>query len=222
MTKYSAPIAQRDPAVRLALIAVGGVALYLLVDIVLAILRPDVNVLHDAESDYGVGRFLWLMDLNFLLRCALSLAAAGAILRVDSGSGRLRLGAGFLVAWGLGSGLLAFFPDNPPGAPVTTSGLVHLNLALLAFGCVFIGTVLLSVKFRLRPQMRQIATWLLSISVVAVVPLLLLGHNGFGPQTMSGLYERLFLGLELLWILLVGARILSWSWPSPPAATKRP
>jgi len=221
MTAVSARFESRNPTARLALLAIAGVFLYVLIDVLLAFLRPDVNLIHNAESDYGVGPYSWLMDVNFLLRCALSLAAAGAIVRNTSTGGRLRLGIGFLVAWGVGSGILAFLPDNPSGTPATTSGLVHLSIAFLAFTCVVIGTIVLSVKFRLVPQLRQLVPFLLLISVTAVVPLMLLGHTDFRPGTLSGLYERIFLGLELAWILVVGTRIFSAASQSPYPTGKR-
>jgi hypothetical membrane protein len=193
-----------------------------LIDILLAFLRPDVNLLHNAESDYGVGPYSWLMDINFLLRGGLSLAAAGAILKQTSSGGRLRLGIGFLVAWGVGSGILAFLPDNPSGTPVTASGVVHLSVAFLAFICAVIGTIVLSVKFRLVPQLRQVSPLLIVISIAAAVSLLLLGHTDFRAGTLAGLYERIFLGLELVWILVVGARIFESASRPPHPAGQRP
>jgi hypothetical membrane protein len=222
MTAVSARFESPDRTARLALIAVAGVLLYVLIDVLLAFLRPDVNLIHNAESDYGVGPYSWLMDVNFLLRCGLSLAAAAAIVRHTSSGGRLRLGTGFLVAWGVGSGILAFFPDNPSGTPVTTSGLVHLSVAFLAFTCVVIGTIVLSIKFRLVPQLRQAVPILLFLSVAAVVPLMLLGHTDFRPGTLAGLYERIFLGIELFWILVVGTRIFSSASQPPQPAAQRP
>lgn len=222
MTAVLARFESRNPAARLALLAVAGVFVYVLIDVLLAFLRPDVSLIHNAESDYGVGPYSWLMDVNFLLRCGLSLAAAGAILRQTSRGGRLRLGIGFLVAWGVGSGILAFFPDDPSGTPVTTSGLVHLCVAFLAFTCVVIGTIVLSVKFRLVPQLRQAVPFLLFLSIAAVVPLLLLGHTNFRAGTPDGLYERIFLGLELFWILVVGTRIFSSAAQPPHSPVKRP
>jgi hypothetical protein len=207
MTMAAASIRSRMTGTRLARLASFGVLLYLLIDVVLAFLRPDVSLLHQAESDYGVGPYSWLMDLNFLLRCALSLALVGALLRLATGSGRLRVGVAFLAAWGVGSGILAFFPDNPPGTPVTTSGTVHLTVALLAFLCAAVGTIVLSADLRNVPGLRNLYPWLLGISVAAVVALLLLGHSGFKLHTLAGLYERVFLALELLWILIVGLRL---------------
>jgi len=68
------------------------------------------------------------------------------------------------------------------------------------------------------PQLCQVVPLLLAISIAAVVALLLLGHTDFRPGTLAGLYERIFLGLELIWILVVGTRIFtSESRPPRPA-----
>ncbi|HEY8325186.1 MAG TPA: DUF998 domain-containing protein, partial [Ktedonobacterales bacterium] len=59
----------------LALLSLVGIILYVVIDVLLFVLRPELSLLHRAESDYGNGQWAWLMDANFLLRCALSLAA---------------------------------------------------------------------------------------------------------------------------------------------------
>lgn len=217
--------ARRAPTItnsQLALLASGGVVLYVLIDVLLAFLRPDLSLLHRAESDYGVGPYSWLMDLNFLLRCALSLALAGALLRTATGSNRLQVGVACLAVWGVGSGLLAFFPDDPPGYPVTTAGEVHLAVAFIAFLAVAVGTIVLSLGFRQFVALRGIYRWPLAISIVAVLPLLLLGHTGFRAHTLDGLYERCFLGLELVWILIAGLRLHQTSAESPGTTADRP
>jgi len=45
----------------------------------------------------------------------------------------------------------------------------------------------------------------------ALVPLLLLGRVGFRPHSLGGLYEKIFLGMELLWLALVAARVAQGS-----------
>lgn len=191
----------------LGLIASAGVVIYLAIDILLAFLRPDLSLLHRAESDYGVGPYSWLMDINFLVRGALSLALVAALLRLAGGTGRLRLGAGFLAVWGIGSALLAFFPDNPPGTKVSAAGVIHLDVALLAFLCAVVGTIVLSIGLRHFPPWRALAGFLLVVAVAAIIPLALLGHSHFRAHSLDGLYERIFLGLELLWILIVGIAV---------------
>ena len=48
------------------MITVLGIVIYIAIDIVLAFLRPEYSILHNAESDYGRGQYFWVMDINFL------------------------------------------------------------------------------------------------------------------------------------------------------------
>jgi hypothetical protein len=85
----------------LARLALAGIAVYVAVDVLLAFLRPGYSLIYNAESDYGRGPWFWVMDLNFLLRCALSLAIAGALSRVLRPDGRPRAGLALLVTWAI-------------------------------------------------------------------------------------------------------------------------
>ncbi|HEY6538996.1 MAG TPA: DUF998 domain-containing protein [Candidatus Dormibacteraeota bacterium] len=214
MTAATAGGERRFNPAQLGLWAGTGVVIYVAIDVALAFLRPDLSLLHRAESDYGVGPYSCLMDVNFLIRGVLSLLLAAALLRLG-GSPRLRWGIGLIAVWGVASGLLAFFPDNPPGTPVTTSGGIHLTLALVAFLAVAVGTIVLAVNFRQLPRLQPLAGPALALALIAVIPLLLLGRTHFQAHTLDGLYERLFLGLELLWILVVGLRLHQTRSPSP-------
>jgi len=204
----------------LAWFAVAGVVAYVCIDVLLAFLRPRYSLLYNAESDYGRGPWYWLMDLNFLLRCALSLALAGALARSDltgsaldqsglaqSAPGRARGGIGLLVTWAVCSGLLAFFADDPKGYPATTSGRIHLLLAFIAFTCMAVGAIVISVSFR-----SGLPWAALPLSIAGAAAYLLLGVAARHRHAPGGLYERIFLGLELLWIAVVAVSI----------ATRRP
>ncbi|MGH3149476.1 MAG: DUF998 domain-containing protein, partial [Streptosporangiaceae bacterium] len=120
MTAAVSPPRQRPAPSRvrpLARLTLAGVALYVAIDVLLAFLRPGYSLIYNAESDYGRGPWYWVMDLNFLLRCALSLAIASALYRVIRPDGRTRAGLALLVTWAVCSGLLAFFADDPEGTP---------------------------------------------------------------------------------------------------------
>jgi len=175
------------------------------IDVLLAFLRPRYSLLYNAESDYGRGPWSWLMDLNFLLRCALSLALAGAL--AQSFPGRVHGGLGLLVTWAVCSGLLAFFADDPRGYPATTSGRIHLLLAFIAFTCMAVGAIVISVSFR-----SGLPWAALPLSIAGAAACLLLGAAARHRHAPGGLYERIFLGLELLWIAVVAVSI----------ATRRP
>lgn len=189
--------------------AIAGIVVYVAIDVALVFLRPHFSVLHNAESDYGShGPYGWLMDVNFLLRCALSLAAVRALALAVPQSTRLRLGLGLLAAWAAASGLLAFFPDDPVGT--TIHGLapkIHLALAGVAFVCVAVGTRLATRALGRLPRWRPAILPLAVLSWGAYVPVILLGKSHLRAHSLGGLWEKIFLGVELAWFLLVALRI---------------
>jgi hypothetical membrane protein len=210
MTAAVSPPRQRPARSRvrpLARLTLAGVAVYVAIDVLLAFLRPAYSLLYNAESDYGRGPWFWVMDVNFLLRCALSLAIAAALYRTARLDGRARAGLALLVTWAVCSGLLAFFADDPEGTPQRGSGVVHLILAFIAFTCVVVGAILVSASLLSDPAWRPAAPVLLAVSVAAVIPFLLLGNASKHHHAPGGLYERIFLGLELLWIVIAAIAV---------------
>jgi hypothetical protein len=210
MTAAVSPPRQRlapSRAKPLARLALAGVAVYVAIDVLLAFLRPAYSLIYNAESDYGRGPWYWVMDINFLLRCALSLAIAAALYRVARPDGATRGGLALVVTWAISSGLLAFFADNPEGTPLTASGIIHLILALIAFTCVVIGTILISASLMSDPAWRPAARVLLAVSIAGAVTYLLLGTATGRLHAPGGLYERIFLGLQLLWIVVAAIAV---------------
>ena len=196
---------------RLAAFALLGIAAYVAIDVLLVFLRPRFSVLHSAESDYGSrGAYAWVMDANFLLRCAFSVAVAALL------PSRLRVARALLVVWAVGSGLLAFFPDDPVGTAQTTSGKVHGALALIVFASVIVGTRLASRTLGSR--------LLVALSWVAIVPILLTAHTRFRAHSLGGLYEKVFLAIEIAWLAVVAARVAGWQSkvsPRPRTASRQ-
>ncbi len=184
--------------------AVIGIAVYVAVDVVLVFLRPHLSVLHSAESDYGsAGRYGWLMDVNFVLRCFLSLAVVLALVTVAAKSIRLRVASSCLIVWAVASGLLAFFPDDPVGTKPHGLARVHLVLAVIAFPAIVIGTRVATRALRSDPTWTRVAPLLTTLSWGALIPLLLLIHAHLRPHSLGGLYEKVFLLVELAWFLTV-------------------
>ena len=141
----------------LARVGLLGIGLYVAVDIVLRFLRPQYSLVYNAESDYGRGPWSWVMDLNFLLRCALSIALVAALYKTLRMSRQVRVGLGLLVVWAVGSGILAFFADDVEGTPTHGSGTVHLAVAVVSFIAMAAGGLVISVKLRSDPAWRQAA-----------------------------------------------------------------
>jgi hypothetical membrane protein len=210
MTTAVSPPRQRPAPSRakpLARLTIVGVVVYVAIDVLLAFLRPSYSLLYNAESDYGRGPWFWVMDINFLLRCALSLAIASALYRVVRPDGRTRGGLALLVTWAICSGLLAFFADDIEGTPQHGSGIVHLVLAFIAFTAITIGLIMISASLMSDLAWRPAAPVLLAISIAGAVAYLLQGAALKHHHAPGGLYERIFLGLELLWIVVAAITI---------------
>jgi hypothetical membrane protein len=204
-------------------IVIAGIVVYIAIDILLAFLRPDYSILHNAESDYGRGPYFWLMDINFLVRCLLSLALVKAIWAAFPKDGAIKKALYWLVSWAVASGLLAFFADNPYGYPHLRSGSVHLLLAFVAFISAVVGMILLDGRFRNVQSWHKIAGLLIGVTILAILSILLLNLTGFKPDKSGGLFERVFLGSVLAWEGIVAIKIISISnaFKKPQPSTSR-
>ena len=203
------PATRESSARAWAIAAVAGIGAYVAIDIALVFLRPEFSVLHNAESDYGSkGSWAWVMDANFLLRGALSLAVVRALALTVPG--RLRTGLVFLVAWAVCSALLAFFPDDPVGTKTAGLAKVHALLAGIAFLAVVIGTRLVTRTLRREAGWQPVARVLTALWWCSLVPILLLGRARFRPNSLGGLWEKVFLGIELAWFLAAAIGVVDF------------
>lgn len=211
MRKTSTEVASTSREAVYARLALVGVALYVVLDVVAQALPPHYSPISQAESDLGVGPYGWVMAINFVVRGLLSLAAVLALrsslpTRARSALG-FTLGEALLALWGIGAVVLAFFPTDLPGQHPTLHGMVHLVVAFVAFLGGAVGAVVLSRRLGADPRLRAVAPAANGIAILAIAALVLTFLSA--PTHIFGLCERVFIGLVLLWIVVVMARIQS-------------
>jgi hypothetical membrane protein len=200
------------------LAAIIGIVLYVILDIIAQVLPPHYSPIRQAESDLAVGPYGYVMGINFVNRGILSLLFVFGLYRVVSRDVRLkpkfRVGAALLAIWGLCALILAAFPTDLAGAPVTIHGVIHLVTAAIAFICGAFGILLLSLDFG--KELRSLRKYVLPIGVVS--PILAFATFVLLTSRIGGLVERIFLASVLLWILIVSIYLFRESSRASPAA----
>lgn len=194
-----------------ATVAMAGIIVYVLVDVVLQFLPPHYSVISDAESNLAVGPFGWIMNLNFLGRTLTTLCALAAINLTGPTSRARRMGTWLMLAGGLSSAILAFFPTDVENAAgileVTTVGTVHLFVAALGFLAALAGIWTLTRWIRSSPELAKAYPTALIFTVLAGTGLVSLILTHIMMPDLLGLAERICLAGLLGWVLVVCASI---------------
>lgn len=197
-------------ATRNALVlALVGIAVYVLLDVLAQLLPPHYSPISQAESDLAVGPYGYVMTVNFVVRGLLTFAFLVGLLGVTQLGKSARVGIALLAVWGAGAFVLAAFPTDV-GSVVTVHGTIHNLTALVAFTGGAFGALLLSLHFPQENRLRRLTTTAEIIGVLGVVAYFVTGA-GFFVHRLShafGLIERVFIGLVLLWMLVVAIQLL--------------
>jgi len=200
--------AEKNGSARLFWAVIVGVVLYVVLDVVAQLLPPHYSPISQAESDLAVGKFGFIMTINFLNRGILSLLFIYGFLRTLDLAGvarqQFRTGTYLLEAWAVGAVLLAIFPTDVPSTPVSWHGAIHLIVAIIAFIGGAFGALAISQKLGQNQIFQGLRRFALPLSVVVLVFWVIEFALPFVAPHLNnrigGLTERLFLGSVLLWL----------------------
>ena len=199
------PVASR----RALVLTVVGIGVYIVLDIVAQLLPPHYSPISQAESDLAVGPYGYVMTINFVVRGVVAFAFLLGLLGATR-LGRTAQGSAALVAvWGAGAFVLAVFPADV-GSVATVHGTIHGLTGLIAFAGGAFGTLLFSRHFTDEPRLRGVASTAWTVGALAVVMYFVTVvalHTQFLGSVL-GLVERIFIGLVLLWMLVVSIQLL--------------
>jgi Protein of unknown function (DUF998) len=209
-TSSQPPQSPLAPGPRRALtLAVAGIALYVVLDVIAQLLPPHYSPISQAESDLAVGPYGYVMAVNFVVRGALTFAFLFGLVGATRLGRTARVGLSLLVIWGAGAFVLAAFPTDV-STMVTVHGMIHNTTAAVAFTGGAFGALLLSAHFHAEERLHRLGTtaWILAVLGVVVYFATLAALVFHRLSSVFGLIERLFIGLVLLWILVVALQLL--------------
>lgn len=201
---------KRDATRRLDVLAsyitLSSVACYAAVIALLHVLRTDLDPKYRYLSEYARGPYGALMTSTFFVLSVGSLAVSVGLYR--SVTSRLRFAPGLLLwlAWACSVFLAGIYTGDLQGTPHTRMGRIHDHMGMIAFPSASAALLLLSLGLRWEKGWRSVWHRAMLLSVIALVSFLVLDR--FGQMGLGGLDQRIFLAATLIWMWIIGRRML--------------
>jgi hypothetical protein len=187
----------------LAIVALGGSGCF----VASAMLLPAVSeygIRRDFISELAIGRYGFVQMLAFVAFGIGALALAMGLRKTTKGSWGSLVGSILVGLFGVGVLLDAVFPIDPGGRMETIAGTVHLVAALVAFACMVLAMFVFSRTFKQSARWRSLRSVSLVLAVAALAALFLPGDGGW-----AGLFQRVFVGVVISWMVIVAIRLRS-------------
>lgn len=170
-------------------------------------IQPDLSPTDDAVSYYMNGPLGWILGLGLVGLGLGSLCLVVAIRRM-SGAARSRFGWWCLAAWGVGATIGGVFPPDPRGhwgEPPSIPGMIHANVAMIAFLAFPLAAIRLSSSLGQASGSRGIRAWLRGLALGSAATLVVFFvclapvFSGRAPYAL-GLVERVLLAAYIAWL----------------------
>lgn len=194
--------------------ALGGIAgpvLFGLIVVVSGELRPDYSHFSQLMSELGEtgSRTGALMNLaGFLPSAVLIFLSSLALLDHFRGTWTGALGSLCVSVLAVGMFAAGLFPCDVSCTPDTPSRSQRLHEAasMLADPALVLAPLLLAFRLRRLESWRSLFSYSVATSVLSFCALLATGWS-LSERSGTGLFQRLFLGLPLLWLAIVSWRL---------------
>jgi Protein of unknown function (DUF998) len=200
----------------LALLAIVGWTLFAASAVLLPIFS-EYSFAGDYISELAIGSFGYVQTVAFFTAGLGALALALGIRETTRGSWGSRVGSAMVGLFGINVLLAGIFPTDAIDAEgqvlsPTIAGTVHIVVSLLAFLSIIAAMFVLSRTFKQNIRWRSF--WPVSL-VLAFAALVMFFLTSAGQWT--GLYQRVFIGTLVLWLILAAIRLRSIARKSAPA-----
>ena len=191
----------------LALAGMVGPLVLVALDIAAAVSEPKYSLIRDSISALGLTSLGWIQTIGFVVFGLLvEIFTAGLFLNIRRRN-LFDLGIGLLTFFGFGLALIGLFRTDPIGTLPTWSGRIHVWAAYSVLGLFPVALALLLSSIRNDPNWRGLFHYTIVTGILAFA--LAVGRL-FLPQNISwfGLYERILVANVLIWLEIIGIRLL--------------
>jgi len=190
-----------------AYLTLSSVIYYATAIILLHILRNDFDPKYRYLSEYVNGPYGTLMTSTFFVLSLGSLALLFGLWRSVSSKIRFAPGMLFWFAWACAVFLAGVCPSDLQESPMTWNGHIHNQMGMIAFPCATLALPLLSLP--LRWDKRWQSVWASAVLLSLPVIISFFALDRLGEMRLAGLDQRVFLGLTLIWMGILGSKMLA-------------
>lgn len=176
---------------------------------------PEYNFIRDPVSNLHWTPLGWVYTIGLIIVGLLIEAfILGLILSVREDcielDWKFRLGAYILLLFGFMLLFTGAFPTDPPDGPKTVIGLIH-SITGIAMPFLFpIAGLLFASCFKKQPYWKNIYLYTITTSIISLV--LLLGVIWLpSEESRFGLYQRIIIFSQLIWIQVMAIKLLRLS-----------
>lgn len=186
----------------LALAGVAGPIVLLIADLIAALSAAGNNysLVRHSISILAWMPMGWLQTVGFLaIGLLVEMFAAGLFLSIRRARG-FAFGIVLLVCFGFGLLLIGAFHTDIPGNPNTVDGTIHGVAASTAFWLLPIASLLITPSLKEDPYWKPLFPYSMAIALFALIWILI--YRVWLPADLSwfGLYERILVITEVLWV----------------------
>ena len=157
----------------------------------------------------------WIQTIGFLtIGLFIELFAAGLSISIRRSKG-FALSIFLLVCFGFGLLLIGAFHTDYPGDPTTVEGAIHGTAARTVFSLLPLAGLLIAPSLKKDPHWQPLFLCTIGIMSFALawtlVWILIFRSWPSANQSWFGLYERILVGIEVLWVEIMAIWLLRLS-----------
>lgn len=191
---------------RAAVMGIGSPVLFVLLVVVMGFIHPGYSHLANFISDLGAldAPLPYVQRLNFFqFGIGITVLAVGLYNGMEHPS---RTALAFQVTIGAGIFLSGIFPgySNDPGS---RESMLHNLVGIPAFLMIIWVPLVAGWRFRKSSAWRDLSGYSMAMTPVLVVMFVLMAQADASPTGVPGLFQRLFIGTWLLWMIMIAHRL---------------
>jgi hypothetical membrane protein len=191
---------------RAAVLGIASPMLFVLLVVVMGFIHPGYSHLTNFISDLGAldAPIPYVQRLNFFqFGIGIAVLAWALYMGMDQPS---RVALVLQVIIGVGIFLSGIFPghSNDPGSRET---MLHNLVGIPAFLMIMLVPLVAGWRFRRSEAWRGLSAYSISMTPVLVAMFVLMARADASPTGAPGLFQRLFIGTWLFWMVVIAHRL---------------